>query len=53
MDNIIVAAVVGAAGIWCGLRLLRRRKGNACASGCAGCGATGSPKPLPLVQIRR
>jgi hypothetical protein len=51
MENIIVAAVVGVAGIWCGVRLLRRRKSNACASGCAGCGTAGAAPPL--VQIRR
>jgi hypothetical protein len=51
MENIIVAAAVAIAGIWCGLRLVRRRKRNACASGCTGCADATSPKPL--VQIRR
>ncbi len=51
METVVVAAVVSVAGIWCGLRLFRRRKSNACASGCSGCSAASSPKPL--VQIRR
>jgi hypothetical protein len=51
MENIIVWVIVGAAGLWGGIRLLKKRKSGACASGCAGCSCPS--KPQPLVTLRR
>jgi hypothetical protein len=55
MENFIVFFIVGAAGLWGGLRVLRKRKASACSSGCAGCSCPSKPSSAssPLVTLRR
>ncbi len=54
MENLLVWIIVGAAGLWAVLRMLRKRNsGNSgsCGSGCGRCGD--ASKPNPLVKLRR
>jgi hypothetical protein len=55
MENIIVAAIVGVAGVWGGFRLLHKRKADGCGSGCAGCSCPSKPRSerQNLVTLRR
>ena len=52
MENVVVLFIVGAAGLWGGLRILRKRKATTCSSGCQGCSCP-SKSPAPLVTLRR
>ncbi|HEY5282543.1 MAG TPA: FeoB-associated Cys-rich membrane protein [Polyangia bacterium] len=53
MENLIVVFIVGAAFLWGGLRVLRKRKATSCSSGgCQGCSCP-SKSPSPLVTLRR
>lgn len=51
MENLIVLTIVGAAGVWGGLRLFRKSKPSGCGSGCGGCHC--ASKPQGLVQLRK
>lgn len=50
MEGIIVAAIVGLAGLWAGARLFRRRSGADCRSGCGGCSCESKAQPLATMS---
>lgn len=52
MENLIVLTIVGAAGLWGGLRLIRKPKNTSgCGSNCGGCHC--ASKPQGLVNLRK
>jgi hypothetical protein len=53
MENLVVIAIVAAAGTWGLFHLLAKRKARACASGCSGCGSLDKPPALVRLRIRR